>query len=59
MTAACGALLTDQSPAAEYQQQDGLGLAQLIAQRQITPLELLNAVRARTESVNPKLNAFC
>jgi amidase/6-aminohexanoate-cyclic-dimer hydrolase len=59
MTAASGALLTDQSPAAEYQQQDGLGLAQLIAQRQITPLELLNAVRARTESVNPKLNAFC
>src|SRR5262245_40864324 len=57
--AAADALLTRKGPAAEYQQQDGLGLAQLIAKKQITPLELLHAVRARTEAVNPKLNAFC
>lgn len=43
--------------AAEYDQYDGLGLASLIAKRQITPLELLNAVRQRLDSVNPKINA--
>src|SRR6185436_8281216 len=45
--------------AAEYDQYDGLGLAELIAKRQVTPLELLNAVRQRVEALNPKLNAFC
>jgi amidase/6-aminohexanoate-cyclic-dimer hydrolase len=45
--------------AAEYDQYDGLGLAELIAKRQLTPLELLNAVRARVEAINPKLNALC
>ena len=44
--------------AAEYQQHDGLGLAQLIAKKQITPLELLNAVRTRSEAVHNKLNAL-
>ncbi len=45
--------------AAEYDRYDALGLAQLIARRQISPTELLNAVRQRVEALNPKLNAFC
>ena len=45
--------------AAEYDKYDGLGLAELIARRQISPTELLNAVRQRVEALNPKLNAFC
>lgn len=44
--------------AAEYVEYDGLGLAELIARKKITPLELLNAVRQRAESLNPRLNAF-
>ena len=43
--------------AAEYDKYDGLGLAALIAKKQITPMELLAAVKQRLESVNPKLNA--
>lgn len=45
--------------AAEYDRYDALGLAELIAKKQITPLEILNAVRQRVEAVNPKINAFC
>jgi amidase len=43
--------------ASEYDQYDGLGLADLVAKREITPLELLNAVRQRLEAINPKINA--
>lgn len=43
--------------AAEYDQYDGLGLAELIAKRQVTPLELLDAVRQRLEAINPRINA--
>jgi amidase/6-aminohexanoate-cyclic-dimer hydrolase len=43
----------------EYDEYDALGLAELIAKKQITPAELLNAVRRRVETINPKLNAFC
>jgi len=43
--------------AAEYHQYDGLGLASLVAKKQITPMELLNAVRQRLEAINPKINA--
>src|SRR5262245_39153428 len=43
--------------AAEYHQHDGLGLAALIAKREISASELLNAVRTRLEAFNPKLNA--
>jgi hypothetical protein len=57
--AATGLAVTAKGLAAEYQQYDGLGLSQLIASKQITPLELLNAVRARAEVVNSKLNALC
>lgn len=45
--------------AGEYSNYDGLGLAELIASKQITPLELLTAVRQRVELLNPKLNALC
>jgi amidase len=45
--------------AAEYPNYDGLGLAELIAKKKITPLELLNAVRKRVEVFNPLLNALC
>jgi amidase/6-aminohexanoate-cyclic-dimer hydrolase len=45
--------------AAELDRYDALGLADLIARKQITPLELLGAVRQRVEAVNPKINAFC
>jgi amidase/6-aminohexanoate-cyclic-dimer hydrolase len=45
--------------AAEYDRYDALGLAQLIARKQITPLELLEAVRQKAEALNPKINAFC
>jgi amidase/6-aminohexanoate-cyclic-dimer hydrolase len=45
--------------AADYTHYDGLGLAELIATKQISPLELLHAVRERVEALNPKLNAFC
>lgn len=58
-TAAAGAALTHKGLAAQYRQYDGLGLAQLIAKKQITPIELLHAIRARAELVNPKLNALC
>lgn len=43
----------------EYDKYDALGLAELVAKKQITPAELLNAVRQRVEALNPKLNAFC
>jgi amidase len=43
----------------EFDNYDALGLAELIAKKQVAPAELLNAVRKRVESINPKLNAFC
>ncbi len=46
-------------PADEYEKYDALGLAELIAGKQVAPLELLNAVRLRVERTNPKINAFC
>src|SRR5262245_34891229 len=45
--------------AAEIGDHDALALAELVARKQITPLELLNAVHSRVEALNPKLNAFC
>ena len=58
--ASAGLVLTNLSGlAAEYDSYDALGLAALIARKQITPLELLGAVRQKVEALNPKLNAFC
>jgi amidase/6-aminohexanoate-cyclic-dimer hydrolase len=42
----------------EYDNYDALGLAELIAKKEITPAELLDAVRQRVEEINPKINAF-
>jgi amidase len=44
--------------AAEYDRYDALGLAELIAKKQFTPRELLDAVRQKVEALNPRLNAF-
>jgi amidase len=45
--------------AAEYTNYDGLGLAELIATKQISPPELFSAVRQRVEALNPRVNALC
>ncbi len=42
----------------EYAQYDALGLAELVAQRQVTPLELAEEAIARIEKHNPTLNAI-
>ena len=43
---------------AEYEEYDGLGLAQLVKQKEVTPSELLEEAIARTEAADPKLNAI-
>jgi Asp-tRNA(Asn)/Glu-tRNA(Gln) amidotransferase A subunit family amidase len=42
---------------AEYSHYDGLGLAALVAKRQVTPLELAEEAISRIERHNPRLNA--
>lgn len=42
---------------AEYAQYDALGLAELVATKQVTPLELAEEAIARIEKHNPTLNA--
>src|SRR5947209_20223966 len=42
---------------AEYERHDGLGLAALVARREVTPEELLEAAIARVEARNPTVNA--
>jgi amidase len=41
----------------DYAEYDGLGLAELVRARKISPLELVDACLARIERHNPKLNA--
>ena len=41
----------------DYSDYDGLGLAELVARRAVTPLELVEAAIARIERHNPTLNA--
>jgi amidase len=41
----------------DYLANDAVGLADLIARRQVSAAEVLEAALARTEAVNPKLNA--
>jgi amidase len=43
--------------ASEYQRYDGIGLAELVRSRQVTPDELLDVALASVARVNPKLNA--
>ena len=42
---------------AEYASHDGLGLADLVARKQVSPLELVDAAITRIEKHNPRLNA--
>src|SRR5438128_291529 len=41
----------------DYERYDGLGLAELVRTRAVTPKELLNAAVARIEARNPAVNA--
>jgi len=45
-------------PFAEYGNYDGLGLAELVAQKKITALEIIDEAIARAEKLNPALNAI-
>ena len=40
-----------------YAQYDGLGLAELVRKKEITPRELVEAAINRIEQLNPRLNA--
>ena len=42
----------------EYSSHDGLGLAELVAKKEIAPKELLDAALQAIAKVNPKLNAI-
>lgn len=42
----------------EYLQYDGLGLAELVAKKQVQPAELLKIALERSQQVNPELNAI-
>ena len=42
---------------AEYSSYDGLGLAELVAKKQVTPKELALTAAAAIDKANPKLNA--
>jgi amidase len=42
----------------EYAAHDGLGLAQLIAERQVTAEEVVQAAQDRAREVNPRINAI-
>src|SRR3984957_1542272 len=41
----------------EYGSYDGIGLAELVRNKQVTPGELLDEAIARTTKVNPQINA--
>jgi amidase len=43
---------------AEYTDYDGLGLAELVRRKQVSAREVLDAAIARTEALNPALNAM-
>lgn len=42
----------------DYMKHDGLGLAELVRKKEVTPAELLEAAIQRAEQVNPRLNAL-
>ncbi len=42
----------------DYASRDGLGLAELVARKQVTPQELVAAALEPVTKVNPKLNAL-
>ena len=42
----------------EYREYDGLGLAKLVANGEVTPRELLDCALAQTTSIDPSLNSI-
>ncbi len=42
----------------EYEQFDGLGLAELVKNKDVTPAELLEAATQKADEVNPEINAI-
>ncbi len=44
-------------PLQEYASHDGIGLAELVARKKVTPEELIDVAAQAIEKVNPKLNA--
>ena len=42
----------------EYDKYDGLGLAELVRNKQVTPVELVEEAVARIDRYNPSLNAI-
>jgi amidase len=42
---------------ADYASRDGLGLAELVARKEVTPQELVDAALQAVERLNPRLNA--
>lgn len=42
---------------ADYRRHDAVGLAELVARREVSAAELLAAATARMADVNPKINA--
>jgi amidase len=42
----------------EYENYDGLGLAELVANKDVKPIELVDEAIARAEALNPRLNAI-
>ncbi|TFH32727.1 MAG: hypothetical protein E4G99_12385 [Anaerolineales bacterium] len=40
-----------------YSEKDGLGLAEMVRQGEVTPLELIDEAIRRIETLNPQLNA--
>jgi amidase len=41
----------------EYEKYDGLGLAQLVQKKEVSPLELCEEAMMRIDSINPRINA--
>jgi len=41
----------------DYADYDGVGLAELVSKREVTPAELIEAAIARTQRLNPQINA--
>ena len=42
----------------EYRRYDATGLAKLVADKEVSPAELLTLARGRAAAVNPKINAI-
>lgn len=43
----------------EYQKRDGLGLAELLQSKEVSPVDLMECAIDIAEQVNPRLNALC